>query len=85
VDTLRELALSARNRGLISEDQYVAIAGERERIRGHSMMHPQTITQPSRTGGGTDVILVSPKGDVIRTIARGISYKRAIEIVRRGH
>jgi hypothetical protein len=46
------------------------------------MMRPQTITQPSRTGGGTDVILVSPKGDVLRTIARGIPYKKAIEIVR---
>jgi hypothetical protein len=33
-DSLRELALSARIRGLITEDQYVAIAGERERIRG---------------------------------------------------
>jgi hypothetical protein len=32
-DTLRFLALSARIRGLITEDQYVAIAGEKERIR----------------------------------------------------
>ena len=32
-DTLRELALKARIHDLITEDEYVAIAGERARIR----------------------------------------------------
>src|SRR5271157_3560424 len=35
-DSLKELALSARIRHLISEDEYVAIAGERERIGARS-------------------------------------------------
>jgi hypothetical protein len=34
-DTLRDLALSARIHEVITEDEYVAIVGERERLGSH--------------------------------------------------
>jgi hypothetical protein len=52
-------------------------------LRGHSMMRAQPITRPSRSGKGVDVIEVSPKGDVLRTLAKGVPYSLAKSIIRR--
>jgi hypothetical protein len=47
------------------------------------MGRPHIITQRA-SGGLVNLVEVSPKGDVIRTLARSLPYRIARDLIRRG-